>query len=63
MSTRNLISVGVDNGRFWFDHVRVPRENLLNRFGNVTKDGKYESPIKDPDMRFAVMMGINKYTN
>src|SRR5262245_12183476 len=23
---------GVDNGRIWFDHVRVPRENLLDRY-------------------------------
>ena len=22
---------GVDNGRIWFDHVRVPRENLIGK--------------------------------
>jgi hypothetical protein len=26
---------GVDNGRIWFDHVRVPREALLTRYGGV----------------------------
>ena len=32
---------GVDNGALRFDHVRVPRDNLLNRFGDVSRDGKY----------------------
>src|SRR5271166_6019655 len=26
---------GVDNGRIVFDHVRIPRENLLNKYGDV----------------------------
>src|SRR5690606_13505885 len=39
---------GVDNGRIWFDHVRVPRENLLNRYADVTPDGSYVSPIDSP---------------
>eukprot|EP01137_Pigoraptor_chileana_P037352 Opistho-2@34305 len=48
---------GVDNGRLWFDKVRIPRENLLNRLANVTEDGAYESMIDDPDMRFAASIG------
>src|SRR6201999_958920 len=36
---------GVDNGRLTFDDVRVPREALLNRFGDVDADGVYRSPI------------------
>jgi len=48
---------GVDNGRIWFDHVRVPRENLLNRFGDVSKDGTYNSPIENPSRRFFTMLG------
>ena len=28
---------GVDNGRIWFDHVRVFRENLLNKYGGINK--------------------------
>ncbi|KAL4273814.1 hypothetical protein GQ457_13G006260 [Hibiscus cannabinus] len=47
---------GVDNGRIWFDNVRVPRENLLNAVANVSPDGQYTSPIKNPDQRFAASM-------
>ncbi|XP_022738092.1 acyl-coenzyme A oxidase 3, peroxisomal-like [Durio zibethinus] len=47
---------GVDNGRIWFDNVRVPRENLLNSVADVSPDGKYLSSIKDPDQRFAAFM-------
>ncbi|MEU1369915.1 acyl-CoA dehydrogenase [Streptomyces sp. NPDC005803] len=48
---------GVDNGRIWFDDVRVPREALLNRFADVTPDGVYESSIENPDRRFFTMLG------
>ena len=37
---------GVDNGRIQFDHVRVPRENLLNKYADVAEDGTYTSPIE-----------------
>ncbi len=48
---------GVDNGRIWFDRVRIPRDNLLNRFADVTDDGRYVSPIDNPDRRFFTMLG------
>jgi len=48
---------GVDNARIWFDDVRVPRENLLNRFGDVDENGVYTSPIEDPSKRFFTMLG------
>lgn len=48
---------GVDNGRIWFDEVRVPRENLLNRFGDVSETGQYSSPIENPAKRFFTMLG------
>ena len=48
---------GIDNGRIWFDQVRVPRENLLNRFGDVSPEGTYSSPIEDPGRRFFTMLG------
>jgi acyl-CoA oxidase len=48
---------GVDNGRLTFDHVRVPRTNLLNRYGDIDADGVYTSPIDDPDRRFFTMLG------
>lgn len=47
---------GVDNGRIWFDNVRIPRENLLNSVADVTPDGRYLSAIKDPDQRFAAFL-------
>jgi len=48
---------GVDNGRITFDHVRVPRENLLNRFADVTPEGVYESSIDNQNRRFFTMLG------
>ncbi|WP_199547577.1 acyl-CoA dehydrogenase family protein [Streptomyces sp. N35] len=48
---------GVDNGRIWFDGVRVPREALLNRFADVSPEGTYSSPIESPDRRFFTMLG------
>uniref|UniRef100_A0A5B7BDQ3 Acyl-coenzyme A oxidase n=1 Tax=Davidia involucrata TaxID=16924 RepID=A0A5B7BDQ3_DAVIN len=47
---------GVDNGRIWFDNVRIPRENLLNSVADVSPDGQYLSAIKDPDQRFAAFL-------
>ncbi len=48
---------GVDNGRIWFDQVRVPRAALLDRFGQVASDGSYASPIENPSRRFFTMLG------
>ncbi|HEY3467880.1 MAG TPA: acyl-CoA dehydrogenase [Amycolatopsis sp.] len=48
---------GVDNGRLSFDNVRVPREALLNRFGDVAEDGTYSSPIESDGRRFFTMLG------
>jgi acyl-CoA oxidase len=48
---------GVDNGRIWFDHVRVPREALLDRHASVSPSGTYSSPIDDPTKRFFTMLG------
>jgi acyl-CoA oxidase len=48
---------GVDNGRIWFDQVRVPRANLLNRYGDVDDDGHYRSPIENDSRRFFTMLG------
>lgn len=48
---------GVDNGRIVFDHVRVPRENLLNKYGDVAPDGTYTSPIESTSRRFFTMIG------
>ncbi|WLQ06085.1 acyl-CoA dehydrogenase family protein [Arthrobacter oryzae] len=48
---------GIDNGRLHFDNVRIPRTNLLNRYGNVDADGSYTSPIASPGRRFFTMLG------
>ncbi|XP_073140081.1 acyl-coenzyme A oxidase 3, peroxisomal-like [Henckelia pumila] len=47
---------GVDNGRIWFDNVRIPRENILNSVADVSPEGKYLSAIQDPDQRFGAFM-------
>ncbi|NUS45515.1 MAG: acyl-CoA oxidase [Mycobacteriaceae bacterium] len=48
---------GVDNGRIMFDHVRIPRENLLNRYADVAPDGTYSSDIDNPSRRFFTTLG------
>ncbi len=48
---------GIDNGRLHFDQVRIPRANLLNRYGDVAEDGTYSSPIESPGRRFFTMLG------
>jgi len=48
---------GVDNGRIWFDGIRVPRENLLDRYAQVSTEGVYTSPISNENRRFFTMLG------
>lgn len=48
---------GVDNGRIWFDRVRVERDALLDRYAQVTEDGTYVSEIENRDRRFFTMLG------
>lgn len=48
---------GIDNGRLHFSSVRIPRTNLLNRYGDVDADGHYSSPIASPGRRFFTMLG------
>ena len=48
---------GVDNGRIQFDQVRIPRENLLNKYADVAEDGTYTSPIENAGRRFFTMLG------
>ncbi|UOY00308.1 acyl-CoA dehydrogenase family protein [Blastococcus sp. PRF04-17] len=48
---------GVDNGRLTFDHVQVPRDMLLDRYGQVAEDGTYTSLIENETRRFFTMLG------
>jgi len=48
---------GVDNGAIRFTHVRIPRENLLDRFASVDRAGRYSSPLPSAGKRFAATLG------
>lgn len=48
---------GIDNGRLHFTNVRVPRENLLDRYGSVDREGTYHSPIESRGRRFFTILG------
>lgn len=48
---------GVDNGKIWYQQVRVPRINLLDRFGGINETGEYHSLIANPNKRFFIMLG------
>jgi acyl-CoA oxidase len=48
---------GVDNGKLWFDAVRVPRDALLDRYAKVSENGTYFSEIESPTKRFFTMLG------
>merc|ERR1711931_156308 len=43
---------GVDNAKLSFNNVRIPRENLLNKYSDVTEDGKFISKIGSGRARF-----------
>ena len=43
---------GVDNGKLWFDRVRIPRTGLLNHFSDVAPGGAFTSSIAKPRDRF-----------
>lgn len=47
---------GVDNGRIWFDRVRVPRANMLTGMSSVSSTGEYTSRIASPDARFGAQL-------
>lgn len=47
---------GVDNGRIWFDHVRIPHHQMLRKFSQVSLDGVYSSCFKSADERFGASL-------
>ncbi|XP_033628158.1 peroxisomal acyl-coenzyme A oxidase 3-like [Asterias rubens] len=48
---------GLDNGFVSFKNYRIPRVNLLNRGSDVTPEGNYVTPYKDPTKRFSTALG------
>ena len=49
--------LGVDNGTITFDQVRIGRDMLLNRYGDISDEGVYHSPIESDNRRFFTMLG------
>ncbi|ERL86624.1 hypothetical protein D910_04031 [Dendroctonus ponderosae] len=48
---------GIDNGFVLFQNYEIPKENLLNKLGDVTEQGDYVTPFKDPSKRHGAALG------
>ncbi|EFC38828.1 peroxisomal acyl-CoA oxidase-like protein [Naegleria gruberi] len=48
---------GIDNYSFGFNNVRIPRTNLLNRYSDVTPEGKYVCKFKTESQHFGATVG------
>ncbi|UJR38051.1 hypothetical protein I4U23_030733 [Adineta vaga] len=48
---------GIDNGFVMFRNYRIPRENLLNKHGDVLPDGTYKTQFKTSNKRFGASLG------
>ena len=44
----------IDNGYLMFDKVKVPRNAMLSRFAEITKEGDFELR-SDPRMLYTIM--------
>lgn len=42
-----------------FENLKVPREALLDRYANVSPEGKYSSPISTVSARFGTMVSLS----
>jgi acyl-CoA oxidase len=47
---------GIDNGFMYFNNYRVPYDTMLDRFSQITEEGKFKSSIKNKEKRFGTMM-------
>lgn len=43
---------GVDNAQLKYSQVRIPRENMMNRYADVTPAGEFQSEVKNISARF-----------
>jgi acyl-CoA oxidase len=43
---------GIDNGALKFHNVRIPRENLMNKYSDVTENGEFKHDVKGIQQRF-----------
>ncbi|KAI1314700.1 Acyl-coenzyme A oxidase (Acyl-CoA oxidase) [Mortierella claussenii] len=50
-------AISMDNGYARFDNVRIPRENMLMRFSQVSRDGVYSKPIH-PKLAYGGMTAV-----
>jgi acyl-CoA oxidase len=48
---------GVDNGLIAFNHVLIPKEDMLDQFASVDDKGKFQSSISSDNKRFFTMLG------
>ncbi|KAF2888267.1 hypothetical protein ILUMI_17906 [Ignelater luminosus] len=48
---------GIDNGFLMFKNYRIPRTCLLNKTGDVSEDGLYVTPYRDPNKRYGASLG------
>jgi acyl-CoA oxidase len=48
---------GIDNGFLLFKNIHIPVENLLDRYSSLSEEGRFTSPFKSADTRFAVSLG------
>mmetsp|Transcript_34100 Transcript_34100/g.30867 ORF Transcript_34100/g.30867 Transcript_34100/m.30867 type:complete len:240 (+) Transcript_34100:629-1348(+) len=47
----------IDNGFMIFKNVRVPYNNMLDKFSQIDSQGKFNTTISNPDKRFAFALG------
>jgi acyl-CoA oxidase len=46
---------GVDNAKLWFDNVKIPAENILNKYSDIDANGNFHSSISGKRARFLVV--------
>uniref|UniRef100_A0A1Y1KJK9 Acyl-coenzyme A oxidase n=2 Tax=Photinus pyralis TaxID=7054 RepID=A0A1Y1KJK9_PHOPY len=49
---------GVDNGVIIFNNFRIPKENLLNRLGDINDEGNYVLEVADTRKQYAIALSV-----